>query len=425
MTTALINIKELFQTREHTNWPLRGDAMNDVPSIKNAYLFIEHGRILEYGAMQNMPFHEMSEVVDCTGMTILPGYVDSHTHTVFATTREAEFNDRIHGLTYEEIAARGGGILNSAATLASMSEDDLYEQALERIMKLVRMGTTTLEIKSGYGLSLDAELKMLRVIARLKETFSPQGTETTITSGINLTIRATFLGAHAIPANFKENRQAYIDLIINQMLPQIGKENLADFIDVFCEKNYFTVEEMLQIIEAGSAYGLKAKVHVNQFNSIGAVPAAVAAGAVSVDHLEEMQEADFTALAGAATVATALPSCSFFLGIPYAPVKKMMARNLAVALASDYNPGSTPSGNMNFVFALACIQMKMTPAAALNALTINAAHALHLQDEVGSITKGKQANLLLFENVDNLAVIPYSFGEMLISRVMAQGIFIN
>jgi len=425
MTTVFINIKELFQVREHTKQPLRGTAMGEVPSIKNAYLVVEHGCIKEYGNMRDMQPHEISKVIDCTDTVILPGYVDAHSHAVFAHTREAEFEDRINGRSYEEVAARGGGILNSAAALASRSEDNLYEEALARVMKLVHMGTTTLEIKSGYGLSLEAELKMLRVIARLKLAFSENGKDTLQTKGANLSITATFLGAHAIPKEYKANRTAYLDLIVNQMIPQVAAAGLAQFIDVFCEVNYFTVAEMLRIIKAGKDHGLLAKVHVNQFNSIGAIPVAVQAGALSVDHLEVMNKADFVALAGAATIATALPSCSFFLGIPYAPVNKMIDENIAVALASDYNPGSTPSGNMNFVFALACIQMKMTPEAALNALTINAAHALGLQDEVGSITSGKQANLLLFKGIDNLTLIPYSFGEMLVSRVMVRGVFIN
>lgn len=425
MTQVFINIKELFQVRDATPAPLRGETMHMVPSIKNAYLIVESGRITAYGAMRDFLPYSISGVIDCTDTIILPGYVDTHTHTVFAHTRETEFQDRINGLSYEAIAARGGGILNSAAALASKSEDDLFKEALGRVMKLVTMGTTTLEIKSGYGLSVEAELKMLRVVARLKNVFSPAGTHTASTKGINMSIKATFLGAHAIPQEFKNNREGYVDLIINDMLPKIAVAQLADYIDVFCETNYFTVAEMTRIIAAGATHGLPAKVHVNQFNSLGAVPAAVKAGAVSVDHLEQMTPADFEALSGAATIATALPSCSFFLGLPYTPVNQMIDHNIAVALATDYNPGSTPSGNMSFVFSLACIQMKMTPEAALNALTINAAHALQLAHEVGSITVGKQANLLFFKGVDNLALIPYSFGEMLVSRVMVQGVFIN
>lgn len=425
MKLVLINIKELFQVRAQTVVPLRGVAMDTVPSLKNAFLIVEDGLIKEYGSMDALELRANTAVYDCSDCIVLPGYVDSHTHTVFAQTREAEFKDRIHGLTYEQIAARGGGILNSAAALATLSEDHLFKDALERVMKLVLMGTTTIEIKSGYGLSTAAEIKMLRVIKRLKQELGNNPKHPLISKGAKLSIKATFLGAHAIPTAHKEQRDKYITLIINEMLPQIAQENLADFIDVFCEQNYFTVNEMALILNAGRAHGLLAKVHVNQFNSIGAVEAAVNTGAVSVDHLEEMQDDDFLALKNATTIATALPSCSFFLGIPYAPVNSMIDNDIAVALASDYNPGSTPSGNMNFVFALACIKMKMTPERALNALTINAAHALGLQNEVGSITRGKQANLLLFKEVDNLAIIPYSFGDMLVHKVMTQGVFIK
>jgi imidazolonepropionase len=417
MSILLTHIKELFQTRENTDLPLYGSAMDHVPSIKNAYLFIEDGVIVDYGSMENMHPHPAEEVRDCSDSIITPGYVDSHSHLVFAASRESEFEDRINGLSYEEIASRGGGILNSAAALASMSEDDLFTQAQDRLHHLIKLGTTSIEIKSGYGLDLDSELKMLRVIKRLKKS--------AISSNLRIPIKATFLGAHAIPAAFKNDREGYINLIINKMLPAIASEHLADFIDVFCEANYFTVYEMLRIIEAGSAYGLKAKVHVNQFNAIGAVKAAVDSGAVSVDHLEIMTDEDINALSGSPTIATALPSCSFFLGLDYAPVKTMMERNIAVALASDFNPGSTPSGNMNFVYALACIKMRMTPQQALNALTVNAAHAMELEQEVGSITKGKQANLLMFDHIEGLAAIPYNFGASLVSRVIINGVFIS
>lgn len=413
MSILLTHIKELFQVREHTDHPLRGAAMNEVPSIKNAYLFIENGKIIDYGSMDDMHPHPAEEVLNCSDQVILPGYVDSHTHLVFASTREPEFEDRIHGLSYEEIASRGGGILNSAATLRSMSEDDLFYASQKRLEELVHLGTTSLEIKSGYGLDVESELKMLRVIKRLKNK--------SLSNGICLPIKATFLGAHAIPVAFKNDRTGYIKSIVDEMLPAIAEENLADYIDVFCESNYFTVREMLQIIEAGSAYGLKAKVHVNQFNAIGAIEAAVESGAVSVDHLEVMKEEDFTTLAGSKTIATALPSCSFFLGLEYAPVREMMDRNIAVALASDFNPGSTPSGNMNFVYSLACIKMRMTPQQAFNALTVNAAHAIGLPSQVGSITKGKTANLLFCKNIDGLAAIPYHFGASKISKVMLGG----
>ncbi|MFB0904846.1 MAG: imidazolonepropionase [Nonlabens sp.] len=416
MSILFTNIKELVQVRERTNQPLRGHQMDELPSIKNAYLWIEDGRIKDYGSMEDFHSHPAEEVYDCTGKIITPGYVDSHTHLVFAGTREKEFEDRIHGLTYEEVAARGGGILNSAAALENMTEDQLFDQARLRLDEVVAQGTTAIEIKSGYGLSVESELKILKVVSRLRK------------SGTNnhhiIPIKATFLGAHAVPLKFKNDREAYIQLIIQEMLPVIAQEKLAEYIDVFCEKNYFTVAEMLRIIEAGSACGLKAKVHVNQFTSLGSIDAAVKAGAVSVDHLEVMESADFDALSGAKTIATALPSCSFFLGLDYAPANEMIDRDIAVALASDYNPGSTPSGNLNFVFSLACIKMKMTPQRAFNALTINAAHALEFQDEVGSITKGKRANLMIFKNIESIAAIPYNFGQVVIDRVMVDGRFI-
>lgn len=417
MSILLTHIKELFQVREQTDFPLRGDAMNSVPSIKNAYLFIEDGIIIDYGSMDDMHPHQSEEVMDCSNYIITPGYLDSHSHLVFAASRESEFEDRINGLSYEEIASRGGGILNSAAALSSMTEDELYEDAQHRLLQLVKLGTTAIEIKSGYGLDTASELKMLRVVKRLKNQSLP--------NGIQITIKATFLGAHAIPAIFKNDRKAYINLITTEMLPAIAEEDLADYIDVFCETNYFTVHEMLEIIEAGSAYGLKAKVHVNQFNSIGAIKAAVESGAVSVDHLEVMNSEDFEVLSGANTIATALPSCSFFLGLDYTPVKEMMNKNIAISLASDFNPGSTPSGNLNFVFALACIKMKMTPQQAFNALTINAAHAMELHKEAGSITKEKLANLIFFESIVSLAAIPYNFGSPVISKVMVKGTFVS
>ena len=390
--------------------------MDDLPSIKNAYLWLEDGLIKDYGSMDDFLPHPAEEVYDCTDKIITPGYVDSHTHLVFAGTREREFEDRIHGLTYEEIAARGGGILNSAASLEKMTEDELFEQARLRLDNVVAQGTTAIEIKSGYGLSVDSELKILRVISRLKKS----GTS----SNHIIPIKSTFLGAHAFPLKYKENREGYIKLIIEEMLPKIAEEQLADYIDVFCEKNYFTVDEMLRIIEAGSAYGLKSKVHVNQFTSLGAIDAAVKAGAVSVDHLEVMESADFTALSGARTIATALPSCSFFLSLDYAPANEMIDKGVAVSLASDYNPGSTPSGNLNFVFSLACIKMRMTPQRAFNALTVNAAHALEVHDELGSITVGKRANLMIFKNIDSIAAVPYNFGQVIIDQVVVDGEFI-
>ncbi|MGB3592179.1 MAG: imidazolonepropionase [Nonlabens sp.] len=416
MAALFTNIKELFQTRELAPDLLRGSSMDEVPSIKNAFMIVRGGRITSYGKMSDVPETAGLDLMDCTDYIITPGYVDSHTHLVYAATREAEFEQRIKGLSYEQIAASGGGILNSARRLRAMSEDELYDQALVRLKLVLSTGTTCIEIKSGYGLDLESELKMLRVIQRLKKTSI---------NGARMTIKSTFLGAHAIPPEFKNDRAAYIQLITDEILPAIATNQLADYIDVFCEKNYFTPQEMIHIMMAGAKHGLKPKVHVNQFNALGAVSDAVENGSVSVDHLEVMQTSDYQSLSSSNTIATALPSCSFFLGLDYAPVKQMIDKDIAVALASDFNPGSTPSGNMNFVYALACIKMGLTPDQALNALTINAAHALELAHQVGSITPGHRADLLFFKDVDNLARIPYSFGNNLISRVMLEGIFVN
>ena len=416
MTTVYTNIKELFQIRDASIKRVIGSQMKECPSIKNAFIKIKDGVIEDFGIMSDLVVVEnQDQIVDVQNTIVTPGYVDSHTHLVFAATREKEFEDRINGLTYEQIAARGGGILNSAARLQNMSEDELYEQALIRLKEVIKTGTTSIEIKSGYGLSMEGELKMLRVIKRLKET--------ELSPGVFMSIKATFLGAHAVPLKYKDNKQGYVDFIIAEMLPKVASENLADYIDVFCEKNYFSLSQMVQILEAGAKYGLKAKVHVNQFNALGAIEKAVEHNAISVDHLEVLEDEDLISLSNSNTIATALPSCSFFLGLDYTPVHDLMDKDIAVALASDYNPGSTPSGNLNFVFSLACIKMKMTPQQAFNALTINAAAAVELDESVGSITKGKRADLLFFKNIDNLAGIPYNFGTSQIDKVMISGTF--
>ncbi len=402
------NIKGLVQVREETPDLLRGKALAELPVLENAWLAAEDGVIVGYGLMEDwggISDWTDLEIIDASGKYVLPAWVDSHTHLVFAATREEEFVDRIKGLTYEEIAAKGGGILNSANKLAGMSEDELYQSTYKRLQQVISMGTGAIEIKSGYGLSVDAELKMLRVIKRLKEN-SP------------IPIKSTFLGAHAFPKEFKENRKGYIDLIINEMLPVISSEKLADYIDVFCESNYFSVEETKQILDAGATHGLKSKIHVNQFNSIGGIEMAVEQNALSVDHLEVVNNHDVEVLSKSNTIATLLPSCSFFIKIPYSPARKLIDSNVAVALATDYNPGSTPSGNMNFVNSLACIHLNMTPEEVINASTINAAYALELQDEVGSITIGKKANLIITKEIPSLAYLPYSFGENLVERVI-------
>lgn len=404
------HIAEIYGILEGNASPLRGEAMNNLASIANGYLITANGKIKEYGKFEELTISEteFEEVIDCNGGLVLPTYCDSHTHLVHATSREEEFVDRINGLTYEEIALRGGGILNSAEKLGKLSEDQLFEDAVVRLNKLIQLGTGAIEIKSGYGLSVDAEIKMLRVIKRLKAHF-------------NIPIKATFLGAHAFPKAYKENKEGYLELIINDMMPIIEKEGLADYIDAFCEENYFSVEQTLRVIEAGKKAGLKPKIHVNQFNAFGGVRAFIEAGAISVDHLEEMNSEDFDALANSNTIGTALPSCSFFLSIPYSPVKEMIGKNIAVALASDFNPGSTPSGNMNFVISLACIKQRLTPAQAYNAATINGAHAMEVANEVGSITKGKRANLIVTKPVKGLNYLPYAFGENNVENTYIDG----
>jgi len=409
MSNILIkNIKGLGGILEGNSAALRGEQLAKFNVIENAYVAIEDGKIADYGKMEDLSgitdWKDL-EVIDADGKFVLPAFCDSHTHIVFAATRENEFVDRLNGLSYEEIGKKGGGILNSARKLAEMSKEDLIQSALKRLELVKSLGTGAIEIKSGYGLSVEGELKMLRVIRELKKRS-------------DLTIKATFLGAHAFPIEYKENQDAYVDLIINEMLPKIQEENLADYIDVFCERNYFSPEQLDRILVAGISAGLKPKIHVNQFSILGGVEIGVKNGAVSVDHLEELDENDIIALDGSNTIATALPSCSFFLNIPYSPVRKMLNNNLAVALASDYNPGSTPSGNMQFVNSLACIQMKLTPDEALNATTINGAYAMELGQELGSITLGKKANIIITKEIPSLHYIPYSFGENKVERTI-------
>ncbi len=405
--SLFINIKELVQVREGKPIPICGSAMRDLPSIQNAWMLIEDERIIDYGEMSNCPVGE-EQVFDLIGRMVLPTWVDSHTHIVFAASREEEFVMKIEGKSYEEIAAAGGGILNSARKLRATTEDELYELAASRLEQLMRLGTGAIEIKSGYGLSVESELKMLRVIARLKANFS-------------LPIKANLLAAHAIPEEYKANREAYIDLIVEEIIPKVAKEELADFVDVFCEKGFFTVEETERLLCAGKNYGLKPKIHANQLAVSGGVQVAVVNNAISVDHLEQIGDAEIEALSGCQTMPVVLPSCSFYLGIPYAPVRRMMNAGLPVAIASDYNPGSTPSGNMNFLVSLACIQLKMLPQEAINAATINAAFAMDVQDEVGSISRGKLANFIITEKIPSFSYLPYSFGENCIHQVWIAG----
>ena len=412
MNKILINIKELCGILENQEKPLGGDEANSLKTIKNAYLEIVDGKIASYGEMDGLEVSPTQEVIDAKDKLVLPCWMDSHTHLVFAGTREGEFIDRINGLTYEEIAAKGGGILNSAERLNKTNENDLFETAEKRLLEVMNLGTGGIEIKSGYGLTVEGELKMLRVIKRLKEKYE-------------LPIKSTFLGAHAVPKNFKNQKEKYMDLIIHEMLPNIYKEKLADYIDVFCETNYFTVDEMDKILLAGKKYGLKPKVHVNQFTSIGGIQKAIEHAAVSVDHLEILNENDFNALRKSKVISTLLPSCSFFINIPYSPAEKLINQHIPFALATDYNPGSSPNGNMNLVIALACIKMNISPEAAINSATINGAYAMEIQDEYGSISIGKWANINLTNRISSYGFIPYSFGTNHINKTMIKGKWIN
>lgn len=409
MAKVLIkNIHTLYQVGEDFPSFVAGSAMKTIPTISNAFLALEDGVIVAYGRMEDwegITDWRGIEVIDAEGQSVLPAFCDPHTHTVFARTREEEFVDRINGLTYEEIALKGGGILNSARRLNELTEEELFQTALQRIEKMKANGTGALEIKSGYGLTVDAELKILRVIKRLKQA-------------TGITIKATFLGAHAFPTEYKSNHQGYIDVIINEMLPVIAEEQLADFMDVFCERNYFSVEEMNQLLAAGKAIGLVPKVHVNQFSVLGGVQAAVDFGALSVDHLEESTDEDITALKGSGCMPTFLPGCSHFISIPYGNARKFMDEGLPVALASDYNPGTTPCDNLQQIFSLACVKMKMTPEEALNALTINAAYAMGISATHGTISLGKSTPIILTKPIENLAYIPYAFGENHVDRLI-------
>lgn len=403
----MVNVRE-------QNELLRGKALANLPVIDDAFVLIEDGIIAEYGAMYELELKvpQLPKVViDADGQFVLPAWCDSHTHLVFAKTREEEFIDKIKGMSYAEIAAKGGGILNSAAKLNAATEDELFNGAWARLEEISKLGTGAVEIKSGYGLTVEGELKMLRVIKRLKERSS-------------LSIRSTFLGAHTYPLAYKEDHPGYINSIINEMLPVIAKEKLADYMDVFCETGFFSPAEMETICRAGMRYGLKPKLHVNQLNSIGGIESAIKLNAVSVDHLETMTDADVKLLSASNTIGTLLPTAAFFLRMQYQPARQLIDAGTAIALATDYNPGSSPSGNMNFVAALSCIQMKMLPEEAINAATINGAYAMELEKELGSITIGKKANLIFTKPIPSLAYMPYSFGANLIDKVMIGGEFV-
>lgn len=412
MSIIITDIQTLYGIQQAGRSVFKDAELGNVEQLSHAWLSIHDGLISGFGKMETITeqvdLSSFKEVKSVKGKSILPTWCDSHTHIVFAGSREDEFVSRIKGLSYETIAKNGGGILNSAKKLNETSEEELLESASARLRSLIKMGTGAIEIKSGYGLCLAGELKMLRVIKKLKENFE-------------IPIKATFLGAHAFPSEYKNDHQGYIDLIINEMLPAIQKENLADYIDVFCENGFFNAEETDRILKAGSLHGLKAKIHANQLNYSGGIQVGVANNAISVDHLECVGAEEIDALKNSNTIGTILPSAAFFLGIAYQPARKMIEANLAIALASDYNPGSSPSGNMPFIMALACTQLKMTPEEAFNAVTFNAAHAMELANELGSITIGKKANLIITKAIPSLAFIPYSFGSNLIDQVLING----
>lgn len=404
----LTNIKYLLGVHTETK-ALRGQALAQLPGIEQAYLRIEGDQIVGYGPMSELKVYESpTQTQDLSGRYVLPCWCDSHTHLVFAGSREQEFVDKIRGLTYAEIAQKGGGILNSAQLLQKTSAEVLFQQAWKRLEALKKLGTGAIEIKSGYGLTPDAEIKMLRVIKRLKQE-------------ANIPIKATFLGAHTFPTAFKDDRRSYIRQIIEEMLPAIALEGLADYIDVFCEQGFFTPLETAQIMEAGQRYGLKAKLHANQLYNSGGVQVGVQAGAVSVDHLENIGETEIQLLAQNSTIATLLPSAAFFLRLPYPPARQLIEAGAAVALATDFNPGSSPSGNMPLLVALSCIQMRMLPEEAINAATFNGACAMEVQQEAGSIAVGKRANLIVTKPMPSLAYLPYAFGNNLIEQVLING----
>ncbi len=405
------NIRSLVQARENSPEIVAGAEMKELPCLNDAWLAVEDGIIADFGTMENWPgITDWSglEVIDANEGFVLPAWCDSHTHLVYAASREEEFSDRIRGLSYEEIALRGGGILNSANKLRAASEDELFESATKRLDEVIALGTGAIEIKSGYGLDLESELKMLRVIRRLKER-GP------------IEVKSTFLGAHAVPGEFKNNKDGYINLLINELMPAIANEKLADYCDIFCERNYFSEEDAIKILEAGKKHGMIPKVHANQLSVSGGVQAGVKTGAISVDHLEFIGDEEINLLLNSKTMPTLLPGAQFFLGLPYPPARQMIDSGLPVAVATDYNPGSCPSGNMNQMISLLCINYKMTPEEAINAATINSAYAMGLSMSHGSITPGKKANLIITKPVSSLAFLPYAFGSNLIEDMIING----
>lgn len=407
------NIKQLVQAGDNRGDLVAGKEMASLPVIKDAFLIIEGESIADFGNMDHLPdFLGCDREIDATGRLVLPAWCDPHTHLVFPASREDEYIDKIRGLSYEEIAKRGGGILNSARKMQEISEEELYDSALQRIEEIISFGTGAVEIKSGYGLTTESELKMLRVIRRLKEN-TP------------VAIKANFLGAHAIPLEYKKDPSAYTDLIINEMIPMVAGENLADFIDVFCDRGFFSVEDTDRILNAGMKYGLRPKIHANELDYSGGIQVGVKYNALSVDHLEYTGDAEIAALLGSETMPTALPGASFFLGMPYAPVRKMIDAGLPVAMASDFNPGSSPSGNMQLILSMGCIQYRMLPEEAINAVTLNSAYAMDVQEELGTISRGKRANLIITKEIPGYNYLPYAYGSNKVEKVILNGEIVN
>ena len=412
MKTLFINIKSLLQTLSETKILLRGSEMKKLSQINNAYLLINKDKIIDFGQMEYCPKLKVDKVIDVEGRFILPTWCDSHTHIVYSGSREKEFIDRVSGSTYEEIAKKGGGILNSAKRLKNTPFEQLYDESSKRLEEVIKLGTGAIEIKSGYGLELLEELKMLEVVKKLKQNF-------------NVSIQSTFLAAHAVPSDYKNKKGEYLDQIVNEWIPEVSRKKLAKYIDVFCEKGYFEIEESRLVIQAGKKYGLIPKIHVNQFNSFGGVALCDEMDALTIDHLEVLTENDLEILKKSNTIPVALPNCSFFLNIPYTPARKIIDLNIPLVLASDYNPGSAPSGNMNFVISLACSKMGMTPEESINAATINGAYAMGLSNELGSITIGKKASFILTKVIPSYSMLPYAFGSNLIEDVYIKGKSVN
>lgn len=408
----LVNIKELVGIEEKGRLMKRGAEMSEIGRIKNAFLLTKGKKIVDYGTMDSPEckryLSENRRIIDVSGSMVMPCFCDSHTHLVYANSRELEFVDKIRGLSYEEIAKRGGGILNSAKATAAASEDELYETAMERLNEIMHYGTGAVEIKSGYGLTTESELKLLRVIRRLKEN-SP------------LTIKSNFLGAHGIPMEYRGHQEDYVDLVINEMIPLVASEDLADFIDVFCDQGFFTCEDTERILMAGIKYGMRPKIHANEMAVSGGVQVGVKYGAISVDHLEQMGQAEIEALKDSETMPTILPGCAFFLNLPLSPAREMIKNGLPVAMASDFNPGTSPSGNMQLVLSMASIRYRLTPEEGLNATTLNTAYAMGVSDELGSITRGKIANLIITQPMTQLEYMPYYYGANKVAKVILNG----